>query len=228
VAGIEIVNCINSDIYQNKAENNSGGILVFDLPKLFQANGRNARVWDNDCINNNFKNFGKPGSIVASIPPGSGMIIMATDSVDVFNNRITDNKTLGIGVVSYYITGNPINDSTYGPYCHTIYIHDNIFKRKVGIPDISTPLGKLVTAGFKGSMDIIFDGSADPKIRDANGQVELSKKLCIQNNGDIKFGNVNFWKVKDKDDVLNHTDTDMSKFDCSHTKILGNNTKIDK
>lgn len=76
-------------------------------------------------------------------------------------------------------------------------------------------------------MDIIFDGSADPKIRDANGQVELSKKLCIQNNGDIKFGNVNFWKVKDKDDVLNHTDTDMSKFDCSHTKILGNNTKID-
>ena len=94
VAEIEIENCINSDVYKNKAENNSGGILVFDLPKLFQANGRNAKIWDNDCLNNNFQNFGKPGSIVSTIPPGSGMIIMATDSVDVFNNRIIDNKTV--------------------------------------------------------------------------------------------------------------------------------------
>ncbi|MBK8672432.1 MAG: right-handed parallel beta-helix repeat-containing protein [Bacteroidetes bacterium] len=227
VAGIEIENCINSDIYQNKAENNSGGILVFDLPKLFQANGRNARVWDNDCINNNFKNFAKPGSIVAMIPPGSGMIIMATDSVDIFNNRFTDNKTIGIGIVSYFITGKPVNDTAYGPYCHTIYIHDNIFKRKVMIPDLTSELGKLITGGFKSSMDIIVDGSADPKIRDANGQVPADKKICIQNNGDIKFGNVNFWQVKDQKDVFNHLDRDISKFDCTHTKIMGNNTKID-
>lgn len=227
VAGIEIENCINSDIYQNKAENNSGGILVFDLPKLFQANGRNARVWDNDCLNNNFKNFGKPGSIVANIPPGSGMIIMATDSVDVFKNRITDNKTLGIGIVSYFLTGNPISDSTYGPYCHAIYIHENIFKRKISVPDLSTKMGKLITGAFKGSMDILFDGSADPKIRDEKGQVPDSKKICIQNNGDIKFGNLNLWQVKGEKDILNHTDSDISKFNCSHTKIMGNNTKID-
>ena len=97
VAGIEIENCINSDIYKNKAENNAGGILVFDLPKLFQGNGRNAKVWDNDCIENNFQNFGKPGSIVASIPPGSGMIIMATDSVDIFNNWNCNGKLLHDG-----------------------------------------------------------------------------------------------------------------------------------
>lgn len=226
VAGIEIENCINSDIYQNKAENNSGGILVFDLPKLFQANGRNARVWDNDCINNNFKNFAKPGSIVANIPPGSGMIIMATDSVDIFNNRITDNKTLGIGIVSYFLTGNPISDTTYGPYCHAIYIHDNVFKRKISIPDLSTDMGKLITGAFKGSMDILFDGSADPKIRDANGQVPESKKICIRNNGDIKFGNLNLWKVKGESDILNHKDNDISKFDCAHNNIIGNKTPV--
>lgn len=222
VAGIEIENCINSDIYKNKAENNSGGILVFDLPKLFQANGRNAKVWDNDCIENNFQNFGKPGSIVASIPPGSGMIIMATDSVDVFNNRIINNKTIGIATVSYYMTGKQLNDSTYGPYCTSIFIHDNKFQRKLAVPDLSTDLGKLLTATFKGSLDIFVDGSADPKIRDKNGQLPEGKKICIRNNGDVKFGNLNAWKTHGREDIMNYKDNDITKFDCSYTGINGN------
>lgn len=222
VAGIEIENCINSDIYKNKAENNSGGILVFDLPKLFQANGRNAKVWDNECIENNFQNFGKPGSIVAAIPPGSGMIIMATDSVDVFNNRIINNKTIGIATVSYYMTGKQLNDSTYGPYCTSIFIHDNKFERKLAVPDLSTDLGKLLTATFKGSLDIFVDGSADPKIRDKNGQLPEGKKICIRNNGDVKFGNLNAWKTHGREDIMNYKDNDITKFDCSYTGINGN------
>lgn len=224
VAGIEIENCINSDIYKNKAENNSGGILVFDLPKLFQANGRNAKVWDNECIENNFPNFGKPGSIVASIPPGSGMIIMATDSVDVFNNRFINNKTVGIATTSYHLTGKQLNDSTYGPYCTRIYIHDNHFERKLSVPDLSTDLGKLLTATFKGSLDIFVDGSADPKLRDKDGQLPDDKKICIRNNGDVKFGNLNAWKIKGKDDFMKYKDTDISKFDCAIAGINGNNT----
>jgi parallel beta-helix repeat protein len=225
VAGIEIENCINSDIYKNKAENNSGGILVFDLPKLFQANGRNAKVWDNDCINNNFNNFGKPGSIVASIPPGSGLIIMATDSVDVFNNRITDNKTIGIACVSYFMSGKQVNDTTYGPYCTTISIHDNKFERKMALPDLSTDLGKLLAATFKSSLDIFVDGSADPKLRNKNGELPEGKKICIRNNGDIKFGNLNAWKTHGREDIMNFKDNDITKFDCSYTGINGNNLK---
>jgi parallel beta-helix repeat protein len=230
VAGIEIENCINSDIYKNKAENNAGGILVFDLPKLFQANGRNAKVWDNDCINNNFQNFGKPGSIVASIPPGSGMIIMATDSVDVFNNRIINSKTIGIACVSYLITGKKVNDTTYGPYCNTITIHDNKIDRSglsltEKVPDLSTDLGKLLTATFKGALDIFVDGSADPKLRDKNGQLPEGKKICIRNNGNVKFGNLNMWKVSGEKDIMNYKDDDITKFDCAYTGINGNNLK---
>ena len=225
VAGIEIENCINSDIYKNKSENNAGGILVFDLPKLFQGNGRNAKVWDNECIENNFKNFGKPGSIVASIPPGSGMIIMATDSVDVFNNKIINNKTVGIATVSYYMTGKQLNDSTYGPYCTSIYIHDNKFERKLSVPDLSTDLGKLLTATFKGPLDIFVDGSADPKIRDKDGQLPEGKKICIRNNGNVKFGNLNAWKTHGREDIMNFKDNDITKFDCSYTGINGNNQK---
>lgn len=233
VAGIEIENCINSDIYQNKAENNAGGILVFDLPKLFQANGRNAKVWDNDCINNNFKNFGKPGSIVSMIPPGSGMIIMATDSVDVFNNRIINSKTIGIAVVSYFITQKKINDSTYGPYCQSIYIHDNKLDRsglslKEKVPDLSTDLGRLLTGAFKGAVDILVDGSADPKIRDANGKLPEGKRICISNNGsNIVFGNLNMWKASGIKDILNYKDNDITAFDCSYTGINGNGKKAE-
>ncbi|HOU46198.1 MAG TPA: parallel beta-helix domain-containing protein [Chitinophagales bacterium] len=228
VAGIEIENCINSDVYKNKAENNTGGILVFDLPKLFQANGRNAKVWDNDCLNNNFQNFGKPGSIVASIPPGSGMIIMATDSVAIFNNRIFNNKTVGVATVSYFMTGKQLNDSTYGPYCTAINIHDNKFDRSglsltERVPDLSTDLGKLLSISFKSGIDILVDGSSDPKIRDKNGQVPEDKRICIRKNGEVKFGNLNVWKAHGRKDIMDYKDNDISKFDCTIAGIPGNN-----
>ncbi|HQV76937.1 MAG TPA: parallel beta-helix domain-containing protein [Chitinophagales bacterium] len=230
VAGIEIENCINSDVYKNKAENNAGGILIFDLPKLFQANGRNAKVWDNECLNNNFQNFGKPGSIVSAIPPGTGMIVMATDSVAIFNNKIKDNKTVGIATVSYLITGKQLNDSTYGPYCTSIFIHDNTFDRSglsitQKVPDLSTDLGKLLTAAFKGGVDILVDGSADPKLRNKNGQLPEGKRICIRNNGNIKFGNLNAWKASGAKDIIKYKDEDISKFDCSILNINGNGLK---
>jgi len=32
VAGIEIENCTDADVYENISTNNTGGVLVFDLP----------------------------------------------------------------------------------------------------------------------------------------------------------------------------------------------------
>ena len=128
------------------------------------------------------------------------------------------------------MTGKQLNDTTYGPYCTTISIHDNKFDRsglslKEKLPDISTDLGKLLTATFKGAIDIFVDGSADPKLRDKNGQLPEGKKICIRNNGDVKFGNLNAWKTHGREDIMNFKDTDISKFDCSYTGINGNNQK---
>jgi parallel beta-helix repeat protein len=44
VAGIEIENCYNADVYHNIATNNTGGILVFDMPGLPMKDGRDHRV----------------------------------------------------------------------------------------------------------------------------------------------------------------------------------------
>lgn len=226
VAGIEIENCINSDIYNNKAINNAGGILVFDLPKLFMANGRNARVFNNIIKNNNHKNFAGEGNIVAIIPPGTGMIILATDSVDVYNNTIEDHKTVGIAIVSYTLTKRPINDTTYGPYCNTISVRNNTIKRKGFVPDLTTKMGQLLTTAFKGPMDIVYDGLADPKVRDANGLAPAGIRPCFSNNGEVAFGNLNAWKAKSELDLVKNTDRDIAPFNCEYSGISGAKTPV--
>ena len=49
VAGIEIENSVGADVYDNLATNNTGGILVFDMPNLTQA-GHHTRVFNNRVI----------------------------------------------------------------------------------------------------------------------------------------------------------------------------------
>jgi parallel beta-helix repeat protein len=81
VAGIEIENTVGADVYDNVATNNAGGLLVFSLPGLKQKNGSKCRVFNNQIIANNHQNFAKPGNIVATVPPGSGVIIMANNAI---------------------------------------------------------------------------------------------------------------------------------------------------
>lgn len=57
VAGIEIENSTFADVYDNVATNNTGGILVFDLPNLPVQGGRNTRVFNNQISNNNVQNL---------------------------------------------------------------------------------------------------------------------------------------------------------------------------
>ena len=55
VAGIEIENSTMADVYNNIAEGNTGGILVFDLPGLIKKGGGNVRVYNNKIRNNNYR-----------------------------------------------------------------------------------------------------------------------------------------------------------------------------
>jgi parallel beta-helix repeat protein len=57
VAGIEIENSFFADVHDNVAIENTGGILVFDLPDLPQQGGHHVRVFQNNVTNNNTPNF---------------------------------------------------------------------------------------------------------------------------------------------------------------------------
>ena len=124
VAGIEIENSTNSDVYENIAENNTGGILAFDLPGLPRA-GMRSRIFNNTVRNNNVANFAPAGNIVATVPQGTGMLIMAFEDVEVFDNLIENNQSSAILVVNYAISGLSHDDPNYDPDPRRMNIHDN-------------------------------------------------------------------------------------------------------
>jgi parallel beta-helix repeat protein len=190
VAGIEIENSFDADVFDNYATNNSGGILVFDLPGLDLHNGGRVRVFHNKVPANNHPNFGAPGSSVSNVAPGTGMLLLAMDNVEIFENEITDNNTAGLQIISYILTGNPINDPKYDPYPEHAYIHDNHISGGGKHP--GGRYGKML-AGLLGNPfpEIFYDGVLNPKhVKD--GKLPPEYAIRFERNGNIKFANIHF------------------------------------
>jgi parallel beta-helix repeat protein len=174
VAGIEIENCDNAEVFKNIARDNAGGILVFNLPGLPKSDGKRTRIYDNDVIENNHENFataigeGPNGNTVTMIPPGSGIVLLAAKEVEIFNNRILKNKTFGVAIASYQITGFPDEAPNWSPYTTDIYLHDNQYDRSEGFPDLTRELGQMVSIynahGKATTQDIIYDGIWDTSL----------------------------------------------------------------
>ena len=191
VAGIEIENSINADVHSNNVHNNTGGILVFDLPDLIQKEGKQIRIYDNIVKENNLGNVAPKGNIVAKVPAGTGIIIMATEYVEIFDNTIIDNKTAGTTVVSYLITQEKTKDTQYNPYTSAIYIYDNVYIRKPQLPTLANEIGVLLfTHFFRSVPDIIYDGIPDPKYQNIDGTIPANRRLCLRNNSNARYLNL--------------------------------------
>jgi len=150
VIGIELENTVNGEVYDNVAYDNTVGIFIDLLPQLPSKVSLYTKVYNNITENNNGENFGKPGTAVALIPPGTGMLILAADEVDVYGNTIRGNKTGGLAVFNLTI-GFSENEIDVGPNPEHIYAHDNIYENNGYDPDpfVKNMLGR----GF----DIIWD-----------------------------------------------------------------------
>ena len=157
VAGIEIENSYFADVFNNIATNNTGGILVFDLPGLPQQGGHHVRVFNNEIINNNTDNFAPEGNIVGEVPRGTGVIVQANSLVDIFENTIEGNETINIAIVTYpYET----EDKEYNPHPRNVQIFNNTFGKSGYRPDLETgELAKMLYEISGGDMpDIFWDG----------------------------------------------------------------------
>ena len=195
VAGIEIENSTRADVYGNNVHGNTGGILVFDLPDLAVKEGKQVRIFDNIIKDNNIDNFAPEGNIVGKVPSGTGIMVMATEQVEVFDNTIINNKTAGTAVVSYYITEEETKDSQYNPYTSAIYIHHNIYRRAPQIPTLDHDIGLLLFVRFfKDVPDIIYDGMPDPRYVGDNGLIPDSRRLCIADNLEAGYLNLDISK----------------------------------
>jgi parallel beta-helix repeat protein len=124
VAGIEIENSMHADVYGNIAQHNTGGILVFDLPDLPQTGGHSTRVFDNQIIDNNTRNFAPAGNIVASVPSGTGVIVMANRNVHVFSNTFSNNRSAHVLLTAY---AEPFSDTAYNPVPRDIVLSGNSY-----------------------------------------------------------------------------------------------------
>ncbi len=190
VAGIEIENTIGADVYENEATNNTGGLLVFSLPGLKLKNGSHCRAFKNHVYDNNHPNFANKGAIVSTIPAGTGLMIMANDNVEIFDNNVHGHNTTNCVVTSFLITQRKFEDSQYDPFPEGVYIHDNRFADGGKSPQ--GEIGKLFEqiAGLP-MPDIVIDGLNNPKTI-VDGMVPEKARIYIANNGEATFADLGF------------------------------------
>lgn len=172
VAGIEIENSFDADVYQNKAYENTGGILVFNLPGLIQYGAR-TRVFKNKIYDNNAPNVGS--GTVGQVPPGTGMIVLANDEVEVFQNQLKDNDTVGVTVVTYNVVGG--SSPPFDPFSETIFLYKNKYKDNGGSP--AGALGLVINAVLTGGRDIILETEEDPD-KLVGGSLPDDLRICLQ------------------------------------------------
>lgn len=216
VAGIEVENSVYADVYGNVATNNTGGILVFNMPNLPQE-GHSTRVYDNQVFENNTKNFGHEGTPVASVPAGSGIVVNSNDKVEIFGNSVRDNKTANVIISSVYSTGYSDSNKAenFDPYPEGIYIYDNEFDGGGNSPDgFDLKALKTLMFGPTGSFpDILWDGFVD-QTKFVDGKPASDHRICVE-NGDAKILNADGPNAF-KDPVM----VDMSAHSCSLPKLM--------
>jgi parallel beta-helix repeat protein len=160
VAGIEIENSNASEVRGNHVHDNTAGILVFNLPGLAQYGSR-ANVHNNLIESNNVPNFGVAGTVVASVPGGSGIIVLACDDNEFHNNDIRDNQTAGAILFTYHIgLFGSFDDDAFDIDPQGNWFHDNTWTNN-GTEPIGT-LHNVLPDGLVGdpSPDILWDGCA--------------------------------------------------------------------
>ena len=212
VAGIEIENTLNADVYDNVTTNNTGGILVFNMPGLSQQGG-NIRVYNNKVIGNNTANFGAKGTPVASVPAGSGIVINSNDDIEIFDNEIADNATANIIISSVFFTGYKDSEQskTFDPYPERIHVHSNKLSGGGDSPDgMDLKALKLAMFGLGGSFpDVLWDGFYNAG-RKVDGKA-IGPQICLRDvSGVINADGPGGFKNPSKD---------LKPFDCELPRL---------
>src|SRR5699024_158261 len=140
------------------------------------------------------------------------ILVLSTDKVEIFNNKLQENNVAGTAVASYAalvalgLTPQP-TDPDYNPYPGDIYIHDNSYSSSNNYPtgEDQSDFGNILVQIFSPEPipDIILDGIFAP----GSG---ASGTICIENNEGNSFVNLNI-----PNNFLENMSFDSSPHACS-------------
>ena len=153
VLGIELENTLNGEVYNNHAYDNTVGIFVVLLPQLTAKISSHTLIYDNIIENNNHVNFAPENMIASVAPSGVGVLLLATDHAEVYNNEIVGNKSTGVAVFSLTRSGAfDVNEIDIGPLPEHNWVHSNRYENNGYDPDpfvkdLGIPVGDLLWDG---------------------------------------------------------------------------------
>ena len=146
-------NTIHGEVYDNHVYDNTLGILIVLLPQLTSKVSADTLVYDNLVEDNNHVNF-SPSGFARIAPSGVGILVLASDNNDIYENTLRDNKTTGIALFSLTGTGTfDSNEIDVGPLPENNRIHDNRYENNAYDPD---PF--IADLGIPAA-DVMWDGS---------------------------------------------------------------------
>ena len=231
VAGCEIENTTNAQVYNNEFYNNTAGFLMFDLPDLSKRGGH-IKAYDNYFHDNNNRNFAKAGSFgtisgVGNASPGSGVIILAVSNVELYNNRIINNNSCSISIASGFAVDDKAADkikNEYFPISQNVKIYGNTIEmgKEFPAPAFEHHIGKLLVAIEQqlNTLDaqrknkripfIMYDGISTNILN--RGTKLNPDSICIHQPGDNVFVNADFLNIAKP--AIWKPVTDMTAFNC--------------
>jgi parallel beta-helix repeat protein len=106
--GFEVSNSDDIELRKNVARNNTVGFAILLLPDIFDNRGgaKRINIRDNQIYENNRPNTARPGSILATVPPGTGVLYLGVDQSEISGNFVRDNGFTGIALADYCVAVN--------------------------------------------------------------------------------------------------------------------------
>ena len=212
VAGVEIENSHSAVVEGNTVHNNTGGILVFALtgPTRFYDT-TDVKVLNNQINGNNLPPAANATGLVRTVPPGTGVMVLASQRVEVSGNTIADHETTGVLAVTAIAAGIDLasvagkvdsQGKAYDPYVRGVSIHGNAISAFGSSPGgafaDATQLGTFtstVMGALQGASEpqafgaVLWDGIVDPATAAAApmadgslGAYGANLQVCSQGN----------------------------------------------
>ncbi len=226
VAGLEIENTQFADVYENIVEDNTGGLLVFDLPGN-PVVGRDVKIHDNIIRANNRANFARSGTVVSQIPAGTGTFALASRRVEINNNTYENNNSTDIALLSGLLVNASTtawsipNDQIVGDIMGLnlpsdgqsvanfgtgeIWIHDNTHMGGGTLPDgadeNARPIGALLAVVYffngNGPIDtILYDGIGEMVDPMEAMNNTNNNRICVENETDGTFATLDLLRLQ--------------------------------